>query len=67
VDVARDLDPGVRVGLVARDAIRIDDGRACLALADVGVKLDGLAVGHPDRCREWLVGVPEGPSAQGYP
>ena len=42
------------VGLRARDAVRIDDGRAFLALADVGAKFDGLAVGHPDRCGEAL-------------
>ena len=54
VDVARDFDPAVGVGLVARDAVRIDDGRAFLAPADVGAKFDGLAVGHPDRCGEAL-------------
>jgi hypothetical protein len=44
VDVARDCDAAVGVGLVARDAVRIDDGRAFLALADVGAKFDGLVV-----------------------
>jgi hypothetical protein len=52
VDIARDFDAAV--GLVARDAVRIDDERAFLALADVGAKFDGLAVGHPDRCGEAL-------------
>ena len=50
----RDFDAAVGVGLVARDAVRIDDGRAFLAPADVGAKFDGLAVGHPDRCGEAL-------------
>ena len=52
--MSRDFDAAVGVGLVARDAVRIDDGRAFLALADVGAKFDGLAVGHPDRCGEAL-------------
>ena len=54
MDVARDFDAAVGVGLVARDAVRIDDGRAFLALANVGAKLDSLTVGHPDRCGEAL-------------
>ena len=49
MDVARDFDAAV--GLIARDAVCID-GRAFLALADVGAKFDGLAAGHPDRCGE---------------
>src|SRR5260370_36153512 len=42
------------VDLLSRDAVRVDDERAFLALADVGVKLQGLFEGHPDGSREVL-------------
>jgi hypothetical protein len=42
------------VGLPPRDAVRVDDERAFLALANVGVKLRCLFEGHPDGRREVL-------------
>ena len=42
------------VGLLSRDAVRVDDERAFLALADMRVKLHGLFEGHPDGRREVL-------------
>src|SRR5208282_5687877 len=52
----RDIGAAVGVGLVARDAVRVNDGRAFLALADVAAEFRRLAVGHPDRCGEALLG-----------
>ncbi len=42
------------VGFLSRDAVCVDDERAFLALADVGVKLRCLSEGHPDGSREVL-------------
>ena len=52
MDVPRDFQAAAGVGLVARDAVRIDDGRAPLTLADLTAEFDGLSVCHPDRCTE---------------
>src|SRR5450830_767241 len=54
VDVALDLGAAAGIGLGARDAVRVDDGRGFLALADVSAKLGRLAVCHPDRRGEAL-------------
>ena len=42
------------VGFFSRDAVRVDDKRAFLAFADVGVKFRCLFKGHPDGRREVL-------------
>src|SRR5258708_2461734 len=42
------------VGFLSRDAVRVDDERAFLSLADVSVKLRCLSEGHPDGSREVL-------------
>src|SRR5207249_7308363 len=45
-DRALDLGPGT-VGLLADDAVGVDDGGTMLALPDMRAELHSLAVGHP--------------------
>ena len=53
-DLALDLLAGVVV-LGFGDGVRVDDERAFLALADMGVELGRLLEGHPHRRREALL------------
>src|SRR5260370_31880454 len=53
-DFPSDLVARLFVGFLSGDAVRVDDERAFLALADMSVKLGCLFEGHPDRSREVL-------------
>lgn len=49
-----DFVAGLFVGLLSRNAVRVDDERAFLALANMSVELHGLFESHPDGSREVL-------------